>query len=98
SWVEKTTWLSFLAFFLITGSLRGLRQQWDVAFRQALVEKAHDEATRTAKRMEQRVLTEHAINRILATSLTSDEAIGRILEAVGETLSWHAGAFWRLDE
>jgi len=49
-----------------------------------------------ARRTERRRGAEHAVTRILAESLTIDDAVPRILEAIGGALGWSCGAFWRV--
>ncbi|MBI3408009.1 MAG: response regulator [Planctomycetes bacterium] len=50
------------------------------------------------RRMERRVRTEHAVNRILAMSPKRDEVSARILQAIGENLLWDIGFFWHAEE
>jgi PAS domain S-box-containing protein len=48
------------------------------------------------RRTERRRAAEHAVTRILAESLTIDDAGPKILEAIGSALGWTCGAFWRI--
>ena len=45
---------------------------------------------------DRRRAAEHAVNRILAASTSLDDAAGKILEVVANTLGWDCGAFWRV--
>jgi PAS domain S-box-containing protein len=50
------------------------------------------------KRFVQRLSTEHAVTRILSESATMSEAMGRILQAIGEGLEWEIGRLWLVSE
>ena len=50
------------------------------------------------KRTELRLNAQHAITRILSESDTLETAALRILQAIGESLGWDVGAFWRVDQ
>jgi PAS domain S-box-containing protein len=49
------------------------------------------------KRGEDRLAAQYAVSRVLAAAASTDEAMPRVLEAVGRRLDWHAGAFWSVD-
>ena len=46
---------------------------------------------------EQRLAAQYAIVRVLAESLTLEDALPRILQAVCESLGWEHGAVWQVD-
>jgi len=46
---------------------------------------------------EHRLLVQHRVTRILAESVTVDEAIPKILEMIGEWPGWDLGALWQND-
>ena len=50
------------------------------------------------KQAELRLLTEHAVSRVLAESSTNSEALRRTLEAICETARWEWGALWTIDD
>ena len=50
------------------------------------------------KNFVQRLSTEHAVTLILSESATMSEAMGRILQAIGEGLEWDIGRLWLVDE
>jgi PAS domain S-box-containing protein len=50
------------------------------------------------KQFVQRLSTEHAVTLILSESTTLQEAVGRILQAIGEGLDWGFGRFWVVSE
>jgi PAS domain S-box-containing protein len=49
------------------------------------------------KRVERRLATQYTVTRILAESSTLNEAMPKILRAVGESLGWETGVLWRVD-
>jgi len=49
------------------------------------------------RRAERRVASQYAMTRVLAEALTLEEALPKIIQAVGESLEWELGVFWRLD-
>ncbi len=49
------------------------------------------------KRAEERAAAQHAVTRILAESASLQEAVPRILQAMGESLGWVACVFWEVD-
>src|ERR1700682_6030410 len=46
---------------------------------------------------ERRLVTEHAVSRILAVSDTLSDAAPKILQAVCESLGWDVGTLWVVD-
>jgi PAS domain S-box-containing protein len=38
--------------------------------------------------------TEHAVASVLSSAAGEDDARGRLLQAIGEALGWHVGAYW----
>src|SRR5687768_1477229 len=50
------------------------------------------------KQVELRLLTEHAVSRVLAEADTTAEALRRTLEAICETARWEWGALWTVDD
>jgi len=46
------------------------------------------------QRTQKRIATQHAISRILSDSGTIEEAMPKILPAIGETLAWDLGELW----
>ncbi|MGH7365076.1 MAG: response regulator [Candidatus Rokuibacteriota bacterium] len=54
-------------------------------------------ADRRRQAGERRLATQYATTRILVESSTLDEAMPRILQAVGESLDWALGARWSFD-
>jgi PAS domain S-box-containing protein len=50
------------------------------------------------KQFVQRLSTEHAVTLILSESTTLQDAMGRILQAIGEGLEWKFGRFWVVSE
>src|SRR6202030_1642131 len=49
------------------------------------------------RRVEQRLLAQHHVTRILAEVATVEEATGKILQAVCECLGFHLGTLWHID-
>jgi two-component system cell cycle sensor histidine kinase/response regulator CckA len=50
------------------------------------------------RRVERRIAAEHAVTRILADSRTLQQAAGKLLQAIGESLEWQIGVFWIVEE
>jgi PAS domain S-box-containing protein len=42
--------------------------------------------------------TEHAVARVLSSAAGEDDARGQLLQAIGEALGWHVGAYWEPQE
>ncbi|MDX6556598.1 MAG: hypothetical protein QOD86_2793 [Miltoncostaeaceae bacterium] len=49
------------------------------------------------RRAERREAAQHAVARVLAEAPSEEAARPRLLEALGESLGWRAGAFWTVD-
>ena len=49
------------------------------------------------KRAEERLTAQYSVTRVLAESRTWEEAVPKIIQAVGENLEWDCGVFWRVD-
>ncbi|UVT15221.1 MAG: PAS domain S-box protein [Nitrospira sp.] len=47
---------------------------------------------------ERRLASQYAVTRVLSEAVTIEEAVPRIIEAVGESLEWDLGVFWRVDK
>jgi PAS domain S-box-containing protein len=67
-----------------------------VAEQQLIYATAHDITNR--KRVEARRAAGYAVTRVLAEATTLEAAAPQILQAVGASLDWEAGAIWRVDE
>lgn len=50
------------------------------------------------RRNERRVASQHAVTRVLSEAVTLEEAVPNIIQAVGESLEWDVGVFWRVDK
>jgi PAS domain S-box-containing protein len=50
------------------------------------------------KRAEERLTAQYAVTRVLAESRTLEEAVPKIMQAVGQNLEWDCGIFWRVDK
>ena len=50
------------------------------------------------RRTERRLVSQYAVTRVLAEAVTIEEAVPKIIQAVGESLEWELGVFWRLDK
>ena len=50
------------------------------------------------RRTERRLASQYAVTRVLAESTTVEEAVPRIIQAIGESLEWELGVFWRVDK
>jgi PAS domain S-box-containing protein len=49
------------------------------------------------KRAEERLTAQYAVTRVLAESRSLEEAVPKIMQAVGQNLEWDCGIFWRVD-
>lgn len=49
------------------------------------------------KRIERKLKTQYAVTRILAESITLNDAIPKILEVICKCFEWEISTFWRLD-
>jgi len=50
------------------------------------------------KRAEERLTVQYSVTRVLAESHTLEEAVPKIIQAVGQNLEWDYGVFWRVDK
>ena len=50
------------------------------------------------KRAEERLTAQYAVTRVLAESRSVEEAMPKIMQAVGQNLEWDCGIFWRVDK
>ncbi len=50
------------------------------------------------KRAEARLAAQYAVTRVLAESRSMEEAIPKIIQAVGQNLGWDCGVFWKVDK
>ncbi len=49
------------------------------------------------RRVERRLASQYAVTRVLGIAVTLEEAAPKIMEAVGNSLEWDLGVFWRVD-
>ena len=50
------------------------------------------------RRAEWRLASQYAVTRVLSEATTLEEAIPKIIQAIGESLEWDLGVFWRVDK
>ncbi|MEO8339427.1 MAG: PAS domain S-box protein [Nitrospirota bacterium] len=50
------------------------------------------------RRAERRLVSQYAVTRALSESTSLEEAVPKVLQAVGETLEWDLCVFWRVDK
>lgn len=50
------------------------------------------------RRAERRQASQYAVTRVLSEAVRVEEAVPKIIQAVGESLEWDLGVFWRLDK
>ena len=50
------------------------------------------------RRAERRLVCQYTVTRALSESTTLEEAVPKVLKAVGETLEWDLCVFWRVDK
>jgi len=50
------------------------------------------------RRAEQRLASQYAVTRVLSEATTLEEAVPQIIQAIGESLEWDLGVFWRADK
>jgi PAS domain S-box-containing protein len=50
------------------------------------------------KRADRRQALQHAVAKVLAEASTVEQAVPELLRAIGLSLEWHVGLFWRLQE
>ncbi len=52
----------------------------------------------TARRLqERRILVQHDVSRVMAEATSLDEAMPKILQAIGDNLGWQAGVLWTVN-
>ena len=49
------------------------------------------------RRAERRLASQYAVTRVLSEATTLEEAVPKIIQAIGESLEWDLGVFWRVD-
>ena len=47
---------------------------------------------------ERRLASQYAVTRVLSEATTLEEAVPKIIQAIGESLEWDLGVFWRVDK
>lgn len=50
------------------------------------------------RQAERRLASQYAVTRVLSESITLEQAVPKIIQAVGESLEWDLGVFWRLEK
>ena len=50
------------------------------------------------RRAERRLASQYAVTRVLSEATTLEEAVPRIIQAIGENLEWDLGVFWRVEK
>ena len=50
------------------------------------------------RRAERRLVSQYAVTRVLSEATTMEEAVPKIIQAIGESLEWDLGVFWRVDK
>lgn len=50
------------------------------------------------RRDERRLAAQYAVTRVLSEAVRLEEAVPQIIQAVGESLEWDLGVFWRVDK
>jgi PAS domain S-box-containing protein len=50
------------------------------------------------RRAERRLASQYAVTRVLSEATRLEEAVSKIIQAIGESLEWDLGIFWRLDK
>ncbi len=50
------------------------------------------------RRAERRLASQYAVTRVLAEATTLEEAVPKIIQAIGESLEWDLGVFWQVDK
>ncbi|MBS0181196.1 MAG: PAS domain S-box protein [Nitrospira sp.] len=50
------------------------------------------------RRAERRLASQYAVTRVLSEAVRLEEAVPKIIQAVGESLEWDLGVVWRLDK
>jgi PAS domain S-box-containing protein len=49
------------------------------------------------RRAERRLASQYAVTRVLADAATLDDAVPKTIQAIGESLEWELGVFWKVD-
>lgn len=50
------------------------------------------------RKAERRLASQYAVTRVLDDVATQEEAVSKVMQAVGESLEWELGVFWTLDK
>jgi two-component system, cell cycle sensor histidine kinase and response regulator CckA len=50
------------------------------------------------RRAERRLASQYAVTRVLSETTILEEAVPKIIQAIGENLEWDLGVFWRADK
>ncbi len=50
------------------------------------------------RRAERRLISQYAVTRVLSEATTLEEAVPKVLQAIGKTLEWDLCVFWRVDK
>jgi PAS domain S-box-containing protein len=50
------------------------------------------------KRAEERLTAQYVVTRVLAESRSLEDAVPKIMQAVGQNLEWDCGIYWRVDK
>ena len=50
------------------------------------------------RRAERRLASQYAVTRVLSEATSLEEAVPKIIQAIGESLEWDLGVFWRVDK
>ncbi|MEP6958376.1 MAG: PAS domain S-box protein [Nitrospirota bacterium] len=50
------------------------------------------------RRAERRLASQYAVTRVLSEATTLEQAVPKIIQAIGESLEWDLGVFWRVDK
>jgi two-component system cell cycle sensor histidine kinase/response regulator CckA len=50
------------------------------------------------RRAERRLISQYAVTRVLSEATTLEDAVPKVLQAIGETLEWDLCVFWRVDK
>jgi PAS domain S-box-containing protein len=50
------------------------------------------------RKADRRLASQYAVTRVLGVAATLEEAVPRIMEAVGKSLEWDLGFFWKVDK
>ena len=50
------------------------------------------------KRAEERLTAQYSVTRVLSETRSLEDAVPKIIQAVGQSLEWDCGVFWRVDK